>query len=313
VALRVGLLGARRVREGLGPFFARDLAAAGAEVACFLVTTAESARRAAAELARTAGVHARGYLQLDEMLARERLDALAICTPHETHGAFLEAALAAGLHALCEKPLLWGGDGLAVRAQRLVRGFAERGLLLRENCQWPFVLGAFERLHPGSLTAPPRRFRMSLEPPVAGASMLADSLPHPLSLLQALVPEGEPSLAGVHFAGGAGGAVRLDFGYRAGRHEVAVEIALTPSRPRPRQVRIEIDGRGARRVVSSDYRLALADDGREVPLDDPLTQHVAAFVADAAHRAPEPSEGARIAARMRLLEELAAAWRRDPP
>jgi hypothetical protein len=94
---------------------------------------------------------------------------------------------------------------------------------------------------------------------------------------------------------------------------VAVEIALTPSRPRPRQVRIEIDGRGARRVVSSDYRLALADDGREVSLDDPLTQHVAAFVADAAHRAPEPSEGARIAARMRLLEELAAAWRRDPP
>ncbi len=43
---RVGLIGARRKRQGLGPFVARDLRAAGVEVACLLGTSPETARAA---------------------------------------------------------------------------------------------------------------------------------------------------------------------------------------------------------------------------------------------------------------------------
>ena len=47
---------------------------------------------------------------------------------------------------------------------------------------------AFELLHPGSLASPPRRFRMQMEPSSRGLQSIGDSLPHPISVLQALLP-----------------------------------------------------------------------------------------------------------------------------
>jgi len=114
----VGLVGARRRRQGLGPFVARDLVRAGARVPCFAATSAATRDAASGQLAATCGIEARGYTNVDEMLARERLDALAILSPAETHAAYLESALAAGLHVLCEKPLVWGRPDLAADGAR---------------------------------------------------------------------------------------------------------------------------------------------------------------------------------------------------
>ena len=92
---RVGLVGARRRRQGLGPFVARDLVRAGACVPCFVTTSAATRDAASGQLAAICGVETRGYSNVDEMLARERLDALAILSPAETHAAYLESAAAA--------------------------------------------------------------------------------------------------------------------------------------------------------------------------------------------------------------------------
>ena len=90
--MRVALIGARRVRQGLGPFVARDLLAAGAEVPCFLATSEQTREAAARALREQCGLEARGHLDLDAMLAREALDGLAILTPAECHAENLEAA-----------------------------------------------------------------------------------------------------------------------------------------------------------------------------------------------------------------------------
>lgn len=315
--VRVGLIGARRARQGLGPFVARELRAAGAEVPCFLSTRAETREEAAAQLARGAGVRARGYLRIDAMLEAERLDALAICSPHATHRVHLDTALGAGLHVLCEKPLLWGGTELSAHAARLAAGFETRKLQLWENCQWPYALPAFERLHPGSLATPPRRFAMELQPSGSGPEMLADSLPHALSLLQRLAPEGGAQLADVRFPAPASeaGPARVRFVYAAGTTQVDTEITLRPTLRHPRQTRLEIDGHRARRLVSRrDYRLAFEDAGRQVELEDPLRLLVRDFVRsveaddlrDSMHRHRE------IVERMRLLEEIASAYARAP-
>ena len=185
--LRVAVIGARRARQGLGPFVARDLVAAGAEVVAIHATTERSCAEAVRELERVAGVRPRAHVDVEELLADEALDAVAICSPHETHVDLLGRAAERGVHALCEKPLAWGGD-LPTQAQRCVDAFAARGLVLFENCQWPYVLPALEALHPGIRTTAPSRFAMSLEPAARGPAMLADALPHPLSLLQHLVP-----------------------------------------------------------------------------------------------------------------------------
>lgn len=313
--VRVGLVGARRANQGLGPFVARDLCRAGAEVPCFLVRHEANLAEATQQIERAAGIAASGYTDLATMLAAEKLDALAICSPHESHAAALEAAVAAGLHAFCEKPLLWGGPDLAGRAAALCRGFAEGGLELWENCQWPESLPAFEELHPGALDRPPATFSMLLQPSGHGTRMLADSLPHPLSLLQVLAPGRDPRLADVTFSSTDPDAqtVVVRFGYHVGRTRVACEVELRPTRSHPRDTRLAIDGRGASRVVAArEYALSFHCDGRSVPVPDPMARHIAGFVR-AVEDGGEPDAAERrrrIVERMALLDELRAAWER---
>jgi predicted dehydrogenase len=47
----------------------------------------------------------RTYRSADEMLARERLDAVDICLPTDLHAEYAIRALRAGCHVLCEKPM----------------------------------------------------------------------------------------------------------------------------------------------------------------------------------------------------------------
>ncbi len=310
---RVGIIGARRVRQGLGPFVARDLVAAGAVVPCFLVTSEHSIAPALAEIERHAGVSPRGYVDAERMLDREALDALAILSPAESHAEYLWRAARHGLAVLCEKPLVWGAPALETRAEEIVEAFASRSILLYENCQWPFVLPAFERLHPGALASPPLRFRMELQPASHGLQALGDSLSHPLSLLQALLPGDAPEVDQLEVDPGTGRAAPLTirFLYRSGAEPCAVEVALSRSEALPRHASIAIDGRAARRVVDvvapESYRLSFAASDRVVPMDDPLTTLVADFVGRlrAPDEADRSSRARDIEQRMGLLAELA--------
>jgi len=47
----------------------------------------------------------KGYTDLAEMLERERVDVLSVCTQHTQHPAAVEAAAAAGVHVISEKPM----------------------------------------------------------------------------------------------------------------------------------------------------------------------------------------------------------------
>ena len=62
-------------------------------------------------------------------------------------------------------------DGLA-----LVDAFRRRGLLLAENCQWPFVLPALFERHPALRTAPVQHVAMALGPSFPGRAMVEDLL-----------------------------------------------------------------------------------------------------------------------------------------
>src|SRR5258705_3044987 len=49
---------------------------------------------------------ARWHASVDSLLAADDLDFVDVCTPPSSHAALIEAALAHGLHVLCEKPLV---------------------------------------------------------------------------------------------------------------------------------------------------------------------------------------------------------------
>lgn len=284
---KVGLIGARRGRQGLGPHLARQLEGHGADVAVFLGTSEATVAEAAEQLA-AQGVTARGTTDLDDLLAEPDLAALVIASPVGHHAAYLERGLDAGLHVLCEKPLLAPSERAFVRVHEFEQAFERAGLALFENCQWPLVLPAFDALHAGVRSPTPRSFSMHLGPTSRGREMLVDALSHPLSLVQALVPDAGRFPRALEFStlDPDAGTLRASFvlPYPGGDLRVDVTLTCTPEQPRP--AGFAVDGVSAeRRVRMDDYALFLEAGGRRVPLPDPMDALVGRFV-EAIRRGP---------------------------
>ncbi|MEQ3553210.1 Gfo/Idh/MocA family oxidoreductase [Pseudonocardia nematodicida] len=98
----------------------RAARAAGATVAGVLASSPQRSREVAAGL----GV-ARGYADLGELLGDPDVEVVHVCTPNALHAGQAAAAIAAGRHVVCEKPL-----AIAVPdAEDLVRAVAAAGLV----------------------------------------------------------------------------------------------------------------------------------------------------------------------------------------
>ena len=92
---KVAILGAGMI----GEVHRRAAVLAGAQVAGVMASTPERSR----EVAQQWGVE-KAYADIDEVVASD-VDAIHICTPNASHVPFAIAALEAGKHVLCEKPL----------------------------------------------------------------------------------------------------------------------------------------------------------------------------------------------------------------
>jgi predicted dehydrogenase len=84
----------------IGPVHVEALRRLGIEVTGILGSSVDSGQRAAAEMRLP-----KAYGSLDELLAEPGLTAVHVATPNYLHGGMVRAALAAGKHVVCEKPL----------------------------------------------------------------------------------------------------------------------------------------------------------------------------------------------------------------
>ena len=141
---------------------------------------------------------------LEELLGRSDVDAVCICTPNDSHAAITLAALRAGKHVLCEKPMAVD----AASAEEMVRTAEESGVFLTVGHQARFYPSA-QALH-GELRA--GRFgalyfarasmvrRMGIptwgrffDPVVQGGGCLMDLGTHALDLAMWLLDDFEPA------------------------------------------------------------------------------------------------------------------------
>jgi len=103
----------------IGAVHARSARLAGAQLVGVAASSPESARAAAEVLG--AG---KSYASAEELVLDPDVDVVHICTPNHLHLPLAEAALAAGKHVICEKPLALDAAG----AQQLVDVAAGAGL-----------------------------------------------------------------------------------------------------------------------------------------------------------------------------------------
>ncbi|MFI1338084.1 Gfo/Idh/MocA family protein [Streptomyces sp. NPDC020845] len=115
----------------IGAVHAAAIRAAGAELAGAVASTPERGKRVAVEWHLPVS-----YPDLDAVLADESVTVVHICTPNALHVEQAEAALSAGKHVICEKPLAT----TVADAERLAELAERTGLLLAV----PFVY----RYHP---------------------------------------------------------------------------------------------------------------------------------------------------------------------
>ena len=308
---RCVIVGPGRTRNGLGPFFARYLAEAGVEVQGGVGRDLDRTRAACEGIERITGTHVAPYDDLEEAIRDSGATIVVIASPAPFHEAHLEVATRHPVDVLCEKPFIAAG-ATPDRADALVDALAADGRLLVENCQWTWVLPGFTALA-GRTRALPAQVSMRLSPSGIGRAMLDDSASHLVSVLQELAePAGSLELdeIGIETASDEAVDVRCVGRHPSGCIDVAFELRRVRTQPRPAW--IEVDGFRAERVVDpSTYAMRLrAQDGREVPLEDPLRALVYGFVAD--HRARDldrfRTHADRIRARARLYADLVDAW-----
>ncbi len=310
--VRYGLVGPGRRRNGLGPFLAREMRAAGAQLVAVAGRDPERTAADARALGAALDESVEPHTDLVTMLCSTPLDALVIAAPIEAHETALRAALAAGVPALCEKPLV--DPAAHGRLAELVGGFVRRRLPLRENCQLPYVLPAYDALHPGVRQAPPTRLEMLMAPSAPGRAMVVDSVSHLISVVQALVPVTEATrVVRVAVDGVAADADRarvdLELETPFPRLHATLYLAVRAAQPRPQW--IAIDGaRIERRIDPDDYSLVYRAATGEVPVPDPLGELVADFVRGV--REPDDertrTHARDIVERARLYSAVIDAW-----
>jgi predicted dehydrogenase len=100
----------------IGGVHARSVRVAGARLVGVSASSPERARKAAEALGAE-----RAFASSEELVAADDVDVVHVCTPNHLHLPLAEAALAAGKHVICEKPLALDVTGAA----RLVAAAAD--------------------------------------------------------------------------------------------------------------------------------------------------------------------------------------------
>ncbi len=129
----------------IGPVHVEALRRLGRPVVGVLGSTAEKSRRAAAAL----GVP-RGYDSFEELLADPAVTVVHLASPNRLHFAQCQAALTAGKHVLCEKPL-----AMTARETAELADLAASVPLVAAVCYnvrfYPLCLEARERIAAGQI------------------------------------------------------------------------------------------------------------------------------------------------------------------
>lgn len=318
--LRVAVAGA----SGIGKHHAKWHHVVGSEVVAFLGSTEASCRKTAAALEELFGYSGPWYCDMDELLAHERPDIVDVCTSNHLHSDHATAALEAGCHVLCEKPLVWE-DGtpaneLLARGRQLVELAEERGCLLAVCTQYAASLPHYGRLYglAGGREGPPTEFFAEMETLSRGRERDGEAIwidmgSHPLSLLLACLPEGNIA-AGSLRVESQRSEVRALFDFVEGENRCAVDMCVR-DRPEGKPLRrfgingVVADCEG-RADADGVYRTVLSRGDHEVMDEDFMSLLIREFSAAVRDDGPSPLVSGSVGVRnLELQLEILGAAR----
>ncbi|MBM3331919.1 hypothetical protein FJY68_08745 [candidate division WOR-3 bacterium] len=310
----VGIVGAGRSRNGLGPFLAGFLERAGCRVVAVAGASPERAHRNALDLGQRLGHAVNACRDLAE-LAASGIKAVVISSPVAFHLEALRVAQAADLPTLCEKPLVDEpqlAEGLSV-----IDAFRQARVLLTENCQWPFALPALMQHSAFPVVPPVRQVAIGFAPPRTGRAMARGLLPHLLSLIQALAPlEPDTRVEDICWDRPPSSELSvLRFRLHGAQADLAASLhQLEVSQTPPRPFWIEVNQTRFVRRVEGDYSFVFACGEREFAVEDPVMQLAQRFVGcvKTADQVSIDREARLVRQRLQLYQAILAGLEDSP-
>jgi predicted dehydrogenase len=129
----------------IGAVHARSARLAGARLVGVAASTPERSAQAAERL-----LAERAFDDAQAMVTAPEVDVVHICTPNHLHQPLAEAALAAGKHVICEKPLALDVAGAEVLAEAAARSAGQLAAVPFAYRFYPTVREARERVRSGA-------------------------------------------------------------------------------------------------------------------------------------------------------------------
>ncbi|MFQ6099362.1 MAG: Gfo/Idh/MocA family protein, partial [Armatimonadota bacterium] len=263
----------------------------------------------------------RAYCDVEEMLQRERPDLVSVCSPDNLHRDHAIAALRAGCHVMCEKPLVWdpqkAPEEMLRDAEQIVRTAQSEARLLAVNTQ--YVAGAehYRRvIGPGD--APVRTFFMQMESrgargPVDFEQIWVDLSPHPISVLMGFVPDGRLDEDSIEcIAERKRVRARFDYVHPAGTCRAEIVVRNVPDGALTRRfgvngVLVDYEGRNDENGVYCAY---LTRDGVEDKTADFVQTSLTRFIEAARGKGPPLATGEAGLENLRIQLAVLARSRR---
>ena len=195
--LKCAVIGA----SGIGKQHAKWYHLEGCQVVAFAGRSPESVAKTTANLKTLFPFEGRGYCDVQEMLKKERPDIVSVCSPPEMHKEHAVAALAAGAHVFCEKPMVWrkGASPASMldEADQMVKSGRDARRILGLNTQYAAILPDYLNIYQKAL-GPLRQVNwifMRMESKGSGGQKEYDDIwvdlaSHPISLVLKWVPDG---------------------------------------------------------------------------------------------------------------------------
>ncbi|MDA0745282.1 MAG: Gfo/Idh/MocA family oxidoreductase [bacterium] len=204
--LRVAVIGA----GGIGQHHARWYHLSGCEVVAFAGTSEASCARTRERLANYFGFNGQAYTNVERMLKEVTPDIVDVSSPYAMHREHVLAALQAGAHVVCEKPLCWDEskelDEILQDGREMVDAAAQAGRLMGVTAQYPSSIPVYRELYEQVRGAwdPVETLYMEMEVKgrkgrKLGEEIWVDVGPHPLSLVIGFLPEGRIDFDGATF------------------------------------------------------------------------------------------------------------------
>ncbi len=317
--LRVAVVGAR----GIGKHHAKWFARAGCAVSAIYGTTADSAARAAAGLRELFPFAGEVYSDWGCFLADGSFDAASVCTPAEAHRGNVLDLVAAGKHVLCEKPVYWDWEAepaaILAAGEEMVSAARAAGVVLAINAQYPAGIPLYRDFYHSLRGRDPAfdrlAFRMETKgqprSPHGPAEVWVDLAPHPIAVLDAVLPGAEVRWQTLRHES-AGLEAVVSFTWSRGDVDIEVQMTVrrvpggTPTRwVSNGDLECTVEGRN----VEGEFVTVMRAEGQEWTGPDFMRTSIERFI-DAARAGDEARALVTGEAGVRQLRALVGVWER---